>query len=139
MNLSKNFTLREFIQSPSATKFGYDEQDFPPDAVMDNLHLLCKNILQPLRDAINEPIEITSGYRCKRLNDMVNGFKTSDHLTGKAADITLVVAGHNISKPLFNMIIELNLPFKQLIDEQNYSWVHVSYDKDNIKREILHL
>jgi hypothetical protein len=31
------------------------------------------------------------------------------------------------------------LPFCQLIDEKNFSWVHISYDKNNVKRQILHL
>lgn len=139
MQLSKNFYLKEFCQSPSAAKFGFEEQDDPPQAVIDNLQLLCQNVLQPLRDIAGRSIEVTSGYRCVRLNDMIGGVKSSQHLEGKAADIILNINGQNKSKLLFDKIIELGLPFCQLIDEKNYSWVHVSYDKDNIKKQILHL
>lgn len=139
MKFSKNFDLNEFIQSPTALKFNINEQFSPPEDVVENLRLLCLNVLQPLRDAIGIPIEITSGYRCEALNKFINGAKNSEHQFGKAADIRLMVNGQNLSKKIFDKIIELKLPFRQLIDEKNYTWVHVSYDIKDIKKQILHL
>lgn len=43
--------------------------------------------LQQLRDIINKPIRITSGYRCPAENKKVGGSVNSPHLLGKAADI----------------------------------------------------
>ena len=43
--------------------------------------------LQELRDIINKPIKITSGYRCKRENKKVGGSVHSPHLLGEGADI----------------------------------------------------
>ncbi len=44
--------------------------------------------LQKLRDRIQRPIRITSGFRCKEKNDSLPGAsKNSLHLTGQAADI----------------------------------------------------
>ena len=43
--------------------------------------------LQLLRDMINKPIEITSGYRCKQYNKSIGGYSHSPHLIGEAADI----------------------------------------------------
>lgn len=43
--------------------------------------------LQQLRDIINKPIKVTSGYRCKRENKKVGGSDNSAHLLGEGADI----------------------------------------------------
>ena len=44
--------------------------------------------LEKLRTAIgNEPIYISSGYRCAKWNRANNGVPNSDHMKGKAADI----------------------------------------------------
>ena len=42
------------------------------------------------------------------------------------------------NKKLFDLIIKLNLPFDQLIDEKNYQWIHVSYSSKP-RKQILHL
>jgi len=46
--------------------------------------------LQELRVRAREPIRILSGYRCKYHNAEVGGSINSQHLVGKAADITIV-------------------------------------------------
>ncbi len=43
--------------------------------------------LQQLRDTINKPIKVTSGYRCPVENKKVGGAKNSAHLLGEGADI----------------------------------------------------
>lgn len=78
-NLSKNFTLNEF-QSKDGAKT-------PPDIVI-NLRELAKN-LQVIRDYVNKPITILSGYRSPAHNAKVGGAKFSQHLRGKAADIKI--------------------------------------------------
>jgi len=50
--------------------------------------------LQLLRDKLNTPLRITSGYRCQNYQDKLKkkGYKTaknSQHLLGRAADITI--------------------------------------------------
>ena len=54
-----------------------------------------------------------------------------------AADITGGSKEEN--KKLFDLIQKLNLPFRQLIDEKNFSWVHVSYNPADIKRQVIRL
>lgn len=98
---------------------------------------LINNVLDPLRKAYGHPIKVTSGYRSPRLNAAVGGVKTSQHEKGQAADITAGSPEEN--KKLFDLAQELNLPFCQLIDEKKYKWVHISYDKNNVKRQVLHL
>ena len=45
--------------------------------------------LQPLRDYLNEPITINSGYRTAELNRLVKGVYGSQHIKGEAADIRI--------------------------------------------------
>lgn len=124
MKLSKNFDHTEFL-SP-------DIEVIPKQAV-ENLKLLCQYVLQPLREYLGSPVKINSGYRTKWHNKKVGGYKTSDHLKGMAADITTTD-----NRKAFDWIAA-NCQFKQLIDEKNYRWIHVSYDKNNLKTQILHL
>lgn len=132
----KYFTIAELTSSSTAKARKID--NMPPDsAITHNLEQLTEKILDPLREAYGKPITVNSGYRCPALNAAVNGSRTSDHLKGMAADITGGSKAEN--KKLFELIKKLNLPFKQLIDEKNLSWVHVSYDSGNIKRQILKL
>lgn len=138
MKLSKNFSLEEMLESQSARRHNVVEQFNPNQEVINNLKLLCENILQPLRDKVGA-IQVTSGYRSPRVNKIVGGSSNSQHLTGQAADIK----GVRISnKKLFDSIIRLNLPFDQLIWEYGTknepAWVHVSFSSRN-RRQILYI
>ena len=131
----RNFTIQELTASATAEAKKI-KNDPTPEAV-ENLKLLVDKVLDPLRDAYGKPIRVNSGYRSSALNAAVKGSKTSQHVKGQAADITGGSKAEN--KKLFELAQELNLPYGQLIDEKNFSWVHISYDKDNVKRQILHL
>lgn len=130
----KYFTIKELCKSSTATKKGIDNS--PNSEIINNLEQLVDNILDPLREKYGKPIHVNSGYRCPALNKAVNGSKTSHHLLGLAADITAGSVAKN--KLLFNLIIEMDLPYDQLIDEKKFSWVHVSFSKKP-RKQILHL
>ena len=76
--MTKNFKLKEF-----ECKCGCDM----PLEVYENIIKLAGQ-LQFLRDYTGRPITINSAYRCPEHNAKVGGSKTSQHLLGKAADIT---------------------------------------------------
>lgn len=136
MNLSKNFTVAELSKSESATRQGIDNT--PSMMVIDNLQQLVDNILQPIRDKFG-PVVVTSGYRSPAVNKAIGGSTTSDHCKGYAADFE-VLGKDNKELALF---IKDNLKFTQLILEfyrkgtSDSGWVHVSYNKDNLKNEAL--
>ena len=77
--MTKNFKLKEF-----KCKCGCDM----PLEVYENVIKLAGN-LQALRDYLDRPIKINSAYRCPKHNKKIGGVKTSQHLLGKAADITV--------------------------------------------------
>jgi uncharacterized protein YcbK (DUF882 family) len=132
----KHFTLEELVRSTTATATVIDNT--PSQEVKDNLTALVDNVLDPLRARYNLPITVNSGYRCPKLNVLVGGALKSHHISGCAADIT---AGSQLSNmKIFELAQELELPFDQLIDEQDYKWVHISHRRDGKNRgQILHI
>jgi len=78
--MTKNFKLEEFNCS-----CGCDM----PQNVFSNVVKLAGQ-LQILRDYIDRPIKINSGYRCPEYNATIpNSSKYSQHQYGKAADIVV--------------------------------------------------
>ena len=59
-----------------------------PIEVYENVIKLAGN-LQSLRDYLGRPININSAYRCPKHNKKIGGVETSQHILGKAADITV--------------------------------------------------
>ena len=131
----KYFTIEELCKSETAKKLSIDNT--PTDKAVENMTRLINVVLDPLREAYGKPITTNSGYRSPALNKVTKGAsKTSQHMTGEAVDIT--VKSKEGNKWLFDYIKD-NLPYDQLIDEYNYSWVHVSLDADMCNRgEIIH-
>lgn len=129
-----NFTLSELIHSDMAVK--YNINNMPDIKTCDNLLYLICDCLQPVRDLFQKPVIISSGFRTKRLNELLNGSKTSEHLTGCAADFT--IRGLTVNE-IVQRIRKSTIPFNQLIEEysQNTCWVHISYKKTGNKREVL--
>jgi len=85
IQLSPHFSLLELTESATARQ--RDIANIPPPEAVENLKRLCKGTLEPLRKALGLPVIITSGYRCKELNNIVNrSSKTSQHMQGCAAD-----------------------------------------------------
>lgn len=135
--MGKYFKIEEFERSETARKRGIDNSI--PKELIPNLEALIANVLDPLREAYGKPIKINSGYRCPDLNSALGGSSTSEHMKGSAADIVGTPNTKAENRKLFRLVRTLNLPFRQLIDESGYSWVHVSYNKNDIKRQILKL
>jgi hypothetical protein len=135
IRLGPNFTLWEFLYSEAAIKYGLmDKQLEITEHDILNLRRLCEHILQPLRNELKVSIRINSGYRSKELNTKINGSVTSDHMEGKAADI--YIPGK--MQQAFNTIKQ-KYTFSQLINEQNLSWIHISYDEFNNKKQVFDL
>ncbi len=130
----KYFTIKEMCSSSTAQAKGIDNT--PTAETISNLTELINNVLDPLREMYGKPIRVSSGYRSEQLNRNVNGSKSSQHRLGMAADIT---TGDVIENRKLFQLIQLNLPFDQLIDEKNFSWVHVSYNPKGNRKQILKL
>ena len=135
MKLSKNFDLDEFRKSVTAIRNGIDNE--PTKEHIYNIQLLVKFVLQPLRDALCKPIKITSGYRSENLNKLIKGSSRSQHCKGMAADLQFKLDGVMNNKAIWDKVIELSLPFDQMINEFDYSWIHISYNQEHNRKSLL--
>lgn len=128
-----NFTMSELLHSDIAQK--YNICNIPDAKSLDNMLLLIVNCLQPLRNYINKPMVITSGYRSLRLNShpLINGVSNSEHLTGCAADFTIKGVP---PKQVIELVKASGIPFRQCINEYNL-WTHISYKDGDNKKQIL--
>lgn len=134
MNALKYFTINELIRSSKARQHNIDNK--PNEEQEKNLHALVRNVLDPLREAYGKPIYVNSGFRSEELNELVGGVKNSHHLCNNgyaAADISTRTKKGN--RRLFELAQELDLPFCQLIDEKKASWIHISYNPDDIRKQ----
>lgn len=126
MKLSKYFTLEELTRSTAAERLGIDNT--PPDEVILNLRSLATYTLDIVRLEARRPVIVNSGYRCKDLNKAVGGAKNSQHLSGKAADIT--VGSRDDNRKLYDFLRskKSRCPYDQLILENGGAWIHISYN-----------
>ncbi len=128
-----NFKISELVKSKIAQEKNIN--NFPDINSLDNLLYLIFFCLQPIRNLIKKPVIITSGFRCKKLNNEVNGAINSQHLKGQAADFKI-----NGMKPfeIIEIIKKSDIVYDQLINEYD-KWVHISYNKNKNRRQIIKL
>lgn len=130
LKLTNNFYLKEFVISQVAERHGYRNE--PNGKQIENLRLLCVNVLQPLREIINVPIFINSGFRSFDVNAAVGGRYNSQHLEGKATDFIV----HSLDLvDVFNIVLQ-KLSFDQLIFEFG-KWIHVSWNGDKNRKDVM--
>lgn len=132
--MGRYFNLAELCASDTARSSGIDNT--PPPGVKVKLETLVGRLLDPVREAWGKPIRVNSGFRSPVLNKAVGGSASSQHVTGEAADITAGSPEEN--RKLFELI-KKGFGYDQLIDEQNYTWIHVSYRAGRNRNQVLHL
>ena len=121
IQLSEHFKLSEFTRSATATARKIDNT--PSQEVISNLKVLCQNVLEPLRAFAQQPIIISSGYRCPQLNIKVGGVYSSQHTLGEACDIRI---------PLYDFTGEQGQRFTDTdILDRWFTWImnHCDYDQ----------
>lgn len=132
----KYFSIAEFLRSDASEK--YQVSNIPGDEellkVLTNINALVNNILDPLRAMTGRPIIITSGYRSQRVNELVGGSETSQHLTGKAADFHV----QGFTPQQMNVVyqtIQMIFDFDQLIFYPSKNIIHVSWNGDKNRQQ----
>ena len=126
MKLSSNFSLSELIKSQTAERHGIS--NMPTEEHIENLRLLCENVLQPVRDNFG-PVTISSGYRSENLSEKIGSSRKSQHCRG-----------HD-NMEVFNWIGD-NTEFDQGILEfytgdPASGWLHFSYSEDGNRKQTL--
>lgn len=123
MHLSENFQLSEFAVSGDHP--GLASLITFSDFERYKAWRLVNEILQPVREEFNHPVQITSGKRSKDLNLAVGGHRNSHHLfLGEDAAVDFTIAGIEM-EDVFDFI-EINCPYGELILYKNRKFIHAS-------------
>jgi hypothetical protein len=133
MKLSQHLSLSEVTRSESAKRNGIS--NMPTEQHIANFKLLAEKVFEPVRVHFGVPIHISSAYRSIELNRVVKGSLTSQHCTGEAIDIDMDGTPHGVTNKMVFDYIKDNLVFDQIINEFDYSWVHVSYAANGKNRK----
>lgn len=125
MKLSPHFTLVELTASTTATRLGIDNT--PPPELVPRMVLLAE-LLERVRTELADPVIVTSGYRCQKLNMSVGGITSSDHTQGHAADIVAPGFGtpYKIARLLAPLVSDLGIGQLILEGIKGKQWVHIS-------------
>ena len=126
-----NFTISELVKSDTAEKAGINNT--PDINSLDNLLELIFYVLQPLRDKLGKPMIITSGFRSKKVNELVGGVSNSQHLYGQACDF--VVNGMTPAQ-VVEFIKKSGVEFDQCVNEYD-QWTHISFNKGHNRKQVL--
>jgi hypothetical protein len=117
MNLSPHFTLDELTHTDHR-----EIDNSPNQAEIENLQRLA-NFLEEVKTVLGgKPVMISSGFRCKALNDAVGSKDSSQHRVGCAADFR--VPGMTPDE-VVRAIIASGIGYDQIIREFD-RWTHIS-------------
>jgi len=132
--ISKHISYKEAVGSNYAKQKGIKNK--PNEEQVENMKLLAEQVFEPLREWVGCPIRVNSMFRSKELNSAIKGSLKSSHLNGEAMDITSMGGKSNLE--MFHYI-RTELDFDQLIWEfgKEPKWLHVSYNKDNNRKQVL--
>jgi uncharacterized protein YcbK (DUF882 family) len=132
MQISKYVSYNEATKSQTAIRHGIKNE--PNDEQLQNMKIVAIKCFDPIREFYKRPLRVSSFYRCEELNKLVKGAKNSQHLKGQAIDIDAGSIQEN--KKIFEWAKD-NLEYDQLINEYNFSWVHISYNKGKNRKQIV--
>ena len=137
MILSQNFTLQELTYSDTAIRKSMDNT--PNEEQIENLRLVCNNILEPVRVHFKAPVVVSSGYRSVAVCEAVGSSAKSQHTKGQAADFEIFGIPN---KEVADWIVN-NIDYDQCIlefwneNEPNSGWVHCSFNSAGNRRQYL--
>lgn len=123
--LSKSFSLQEATVSQTAAREGIDNT--PSQSILQNM-IFAATKLQLVRDYLDEPLRVTSWYRCPELNKAVGGAADSAHMYGYAIDCHVdSTSPYLLCLKVYEFLRKSGIPFDQMIHEFG-TWMHISFD-----------
>jgi hypothetical protein len=124
MRLTKNFTLEELTFSETAARKNIDNTI--PEEYMSNVQKLAEG-LQDVRNLLDKPILISSGYRCMELNTLLGSKPTSAHTRALAADF--ISPGYGSVEEVMEAIVNSDIQYDQCILEFD-RWIHLAFSDE---------
>jgi len=137
IKLSEHFTFAEMTRTNTRI------ENVPSEAQVENLKRLC-GWLERLREKVGKPIIINSGYRSEAVNKAVGGVKSSNHLTGCAADIHVTGIEQLVryAAVLLDISDESQEAFDELLLERSSRgtyWIHFAVRPSGNRRKVAFL
>lgn len=138
--ISKYISFAQATWSDTAIRRGII--NLPGSRELRAMKLLAEKVHTPICEKLfgGASVPFTSFYRSPKLNRVIGGAKTSQHVMGEAIDLD--ADGTSVSNAVLFYWILRNLEFDQLIAEYpkkgEPAWVHVSYTgKRTLRKEAL--
>jgi hypothetical protein len=131
--ISKHISTAEATESATALRLGI--KNVPNEVELEAMKYVAENLFEPIREWYNSPIKINSFFRCVALNKAVKGSLTSGHVLGNSIDIS---GGNKVeNKKIFDFIKTSGLDFDQVINEYDFTWIHISLKKTGNRKQVL--
>jgi hypothetical protein len=131
--ISKHISTAEATESATALRLGI--KNVPNEAELEAMKYVAENLFEPIREWYSKPIKVNSFFRCKELNKAVKGSVTSGHVLGNSIDIS---GGNKVeNKKIFDFIKTSGLDFDQVINEYDFTWIHLSLKKTGNRKQVL--
>ncbi len=121
MQLTKNFSLKDFVFDSEANRYGIN--NMPDDPIIKNLKI-CAEGMESLQEILGKSLKIVSAYRSPQLNMRKEGAVGSSHTTGWAVDFKIADA---VTDPeaIIVQIQNSNLSYDKIVAEHDH--VHISF------------
>ena len=133
--LAPHFSMVEVVRSATAANQGIDNQvPLPLRYYVGRMAEFMECVRMVLGE---DPISVTSWFRCQMLNSAIGGSRTSAHMKGLAVDFVHSVLS---LEEVFSLISKSLLPFDQLIIEGTQGkaeWLHVGLSEGEPRGDIL--
>ena len=130
--LTPHFTLEEL----TVTKSGLS--NIPNIEQINQLRILCRDILEPLRDYVGSSIIVDSGFRSPYVNKAVGGVITSQHLRGQAADIrSSVQSDMHLWADINDLVSIGTFNIGQCIWYRKSHFIHISLPTSKLKNQFI--
>ena len=117
MSYAEHFSRREL----TCTNTGFPNE---PNSAQEAQLKALSRVLENLRGIVGKPLYINSAFRTVQVNNAVGGSRTSYHLYGKAADISIRNLDKN-ERTVLRRAIEARKPAEFIIYDTFY---HVAFD-----------
>jgi hypothetical protein len=131
--ISKHISTAEATESATALRLGI--KNVPNEVELETMKYVAENLFEPIREWYDKPIKINSFFRCVALNKAVKGSLTSGHVLGNSIDIS---GGNKVeNKKIFDFIKTSGLDFDQVINEYDFTWIHISLKKTSNRKQVL--
>lgn len=121
--ISKYFTAREALTSYTAQKYGIRNNAKGKDR--ENVYYAARR-MDRVREALGEPIYVTSWYRNPKVNRKVGGSKKSAHMDGLAIDFRV----KSNPKYVYSKLKKKGISYDQLIYYPRERRLHIGFKKN---------